>query len=184
MNVFLDRDGVINKKTPEGTYITRIEDLEILPGVADAIRRLNQARIRVLVVSNQRGVALGLYTASKVQSMHENLQQTLALRGAHIDGFYFCPHDQGECRCRKPLPGLFERAQMEFPQIEAKQSAMIGDSVSDIEFGFHLGMYTVYIEGHPDTRRDGAEQARLLADTSCTSLAEAVDLICSGNSQT
>lgn len=178
-SVFLDRDGVINKKMPEGAYVARTADLEILPGVEEAIGRLNQAKLRVIVVSNQRGIALGLYTSEAVRSIHDKLQLALGLRGAHIDGFYFCPHDRGECRCRKPLPGLFEQAQTDFPGIQADESAMIGDSLSDIEFGSRLGMYTVYIRGSFETRKAGAEQARLLADATCDSLSEAVDLVCS-----
>jgi D-glycero-D-manno-heptose 1,7-bisphosphate phosphatase len=182
--VFLDRDGVINKKMPEGAYVTCVEDVEILPGVEDAISRLNHAGIKVLVVSNQRGVALGLYTSETVDSIHEKLQQSLRLRGAHIDRFYFCPHDRGQCRCRKPLPGMFDLARLDFSELDPGSSAMVGDSVSDVEFGSQLGMYTVYIEGSMQTRKAGAEQARALANASCQSLSEAVDLICSGDSRT
>jgi D-glycero-D-manno-heptose 1,7-bisphosphate phosphatase len=175
--VFLDRDGVINRKMPEGQYVRSWIDFEMLPGVADAIGKLNQAGISVFVVSNQRGVALGYYTAEDVEAVHEALQKALNANGAHVERFYFCPHDRGECTCRKPLTGLFERARAEFPKIESKTSVMIGDSLSDVEFGRRAGMYTVFIVGIPETRRAGAEEAARLADTSCTSLQEAVDFI-------
>ena len=106
--VFLDRDGVINKKMPEGRYVTRWEEFELLPGVVEAIDRLNRARIRVLVVSNQRGIAKELYSAEDLRAIHEKFQAELAACGAHIDGFYFCPHDKNACDCRKPLPGMFQ----------------------------------------------------------------------------
>ena len=173
--VFLDRDGVLNEKMPEGRYVASRADFHLLPGVAKAIGRLNRAGVRVMVVSNQRGIALGLYTAADVNDLHSALQELLATRGAHVDGFYFCPHDKGQCNCRKPLPGLFEQAVAEFPEIAAATSVLIGDSLSDIEFGRRLGMLTVFIEGAPERRKPGAEAALELADLRFPSLTRAVD---------
>jgi len=175
--VFLDRDGVINRKLPEGQYVRSWQDFEILPGVVESVGRLNRAGIVVLVVSNQRGVALGYYTAENVEVLHEALQKSLNASGAHVDRFLFCPHDLGECTCRKPQTGLFDHARIEFPQIESKTSVMIGDSLSDIEFGFRAGMHTLFIVGARETRKTGAEEAERLANASCASLKEAVDLI-------
>jgi len=180
-NVFLDRDGVINRKMPEGQYVKSWLDFEMLPGVAAAIGKLNQAGVGVFVVSNQRGIALGYYTSEDVEAVHEALQRVLKANAAHVDGFYFCPHDREECTCRKPLTGLFERARTEFPQIDPKTSVMIGDSLSDVEFGKRAGMYTVFIVGAPETRSGGAEEAERSADTSCASLADAVDHILRGD---
>ena len=173
--VFLDRDGVLNEKMPEGRYVASLADFHLLPGVAEAIGRLNRAGVRVAVVSNQRGIALGLYTAADVNDLHSALQELLATRGAHVDGFYFCPHDKGQCNCRKPLPGLFERAVAEFPEITAATSVMIGDSLSDIEFGRRLGMLTVFIEGASGRQKPGSEAAGELADLRFPSLVEAVN---------
>lgn len=168
---------MINKKMPEGAYVKSLEDLEILPGVPEAIGKLNRAGIKVIVVSNQRGVALGFYTLQEVEFIHAKIQTALALSSAHVDCFYFCPHDVGECRCRKPLPGLFEAARADFPEIDSNRSVMVGDSISDIEFGANLGMRTIYIESDPGTRKAGVEQARSLANFSCASLFQAVTLI-------
>lgn len=173
--IFLDRDGVVNKKMPEGKYVTSWSEFRLLPGVAEAIARLNREEMRVIVVSNQRGVALGLYSASDVDVIHKSLQNALRPHGAHVDAFYFCPHDKRQCNCRKPLPGLFEKAVAAFPDIEAENSTMIGDSVSDMEFGQGLGMRTIFIEGDVEHRKPGADQARALADQCYLSLAEAVD---------
>ena len=173
--VFLDRDGVLNEKMPEGRYVASRADFHLLPGVAKAIGRLNRAGVRVMVVSNQRGIALGLYTAADVNDLHSALQELLAHHGAHVDGFYFCSHDKGQCKCRKPLPGLFEQAVAEFPEITAATSVMIGDSLSDIDFGRRLGMLTVFIEGAPERRKPGAEAALELADLRFPSLTRAVD---------
>jgi len=172
--VFLDRDGVLNKKMAEGCYVTRREDLHLLDGVPEAIARLNRAGVRVIVVSNQRGVARGLMTAADVELIHAALQERLKPHGAHVDRFYFCPHGKGECTCRKPLPGMFEQARVDFPEIEAAASVMIGDSLSDIEFGRRLGMKTVFIAGNPEQQKPGAASAGERADLRCDSLLEAV----------
>ena len=147
--VFLDRDGVLNRKLPEGRYVTAYSEFQPLPGVPQAIARLNRAGLRVVVVSNQRGIALGLYSSDDVRQIHSALQSWLQSHGAHIDAFYFCPHDAHQCNCRKPLPGLFDQARADFPEIAAASSLMIGDSLSDIEFGHRLGMTTVFLEGDP-----------------------------------
>jgi D-glycero-D-manno-heptose 1,7-bisphosphate phosphatase len=172
--VFLDRDGVINRKPPEGQYIASWSQVEILPGAAEAIRRLNQSGRTVLVATNQRGIALGLYGEEELAALHTRLQEYLASQGAHLDGIYFCPHDVGQCRCRKPLPGMLERALREHPGASAANSVVIGDSLSDIEAGQRLGMSTIFIEGEADRQKPGADRARLLADRVAGSLLEAV----------
>jgi D-glycero-D-manno-heptose 1,7-bisphosphate phosphatase len=175
--VFLDRDGVINDKMPEGRYVTCWAEFHLLPGVAEAIAQLNQAGLRVVVVSNQRGISLGLYTTADVVDLHSALQNLLSRHGAHVDGFYFCPHGRGECNCRKPLPGLFEQAVAEFPEIAAATSVMIGDSKVDVEFGRNLGMTVVFIDGDPKRQKPGNEAAGGLADLRFPSLAEAVEAL-------
>jgi D-glycero-D-manno-heptose 1,7-bisphosphate phosphatase len=162
---------------PEGRYVESWSDFRLLPGAAEAIGRLNRAGLHVVVVSNQRGIALGRYSAADVNAIHFALQSLLQASGAHVDGFYFCPHDKGQCNCRKPLPGLFEQAARDFPAISAQTSAMIGDSLSDIEFGHRLGMLTVFIEGDPERRKPGADAAGKLADLRFPSLVEAVDIL-------
>jgi D-glycero-D-manno-heptose 1,7-bisphosphate phosphatase len=172
--VFLERDGVINRKLPEGQYVTHWQHFDLLPGVSEAIARLNHAGLRVIVVTNQRGIALGLYTAEDVRAIHTQLLQELAASGAHIDGFYFCPHDKRECNCRKPLPGLFEQAQADFPEITPATSLIIGDSLSDIEFGQNLGLKTIFIEGSGENQKPGGQKAQELADQHFPTLPSAV----------
>ncbi len=175
--VFLDRDGVVNEKMPEGQYVTGWSDFHVLPGVPEAIAALNRAGLTVIVVSNQRGVALGLYTEAGVRAIHARFQELLADHDARIDGFYFCPHDKGQCTCRKPLEGLFEQARNDFPEIDAATSIMIGDSLSDIEFGRRLGMPTIFIEGDPSRHKPGADRAAQMADCRRGSLLEAVQVL-------
>lgn len=175
--VFLDRDGVLNRKMPEGQFVTRWSEFHPLPRVAEALARLNRASLRVIVVSNQRGVSLGLYSVADVQSIHAEFQSQLKAQGARIDAFYFCPHGRGECNCRKPLTGLFEQARADFPQITAASSLMIGDALSDVEFGRRVGMTTIFLDGNPEHRKPGAEAAAELADLSFPNLAAAVDFL-------
>ncbi len=162
---------------PEGSYVTSWREFRLLPRVAEAIGRLNRAGMRVVVVSNQRGIALGKYSAADVEAIHAEAQKVLAAKGARVDAFYFCPHNKQECNCRKPLPGMFELAQREFPEIRAAESVMIGDSLSDIEFGRRLGMATVFIEGDRERRKPGAEAAAELADERFPALPDAVEAI-------
>jgi D-glycero-D-manno-heptose 1,7-bisphosphate phosphatase len=176
--VLLDRDGVLNRKLPEGEYVSAWEHFDLLPGVAEAIGKLKFAGLRVLVVSNQRGIALGLYRAEDVDRIHAQLQKELEAHGAQIDGFYFCPHDKGACNCRKPLPGLFQQAQSQFPDTQPETSLMIGDSLSDIEFGHNLGMTTILIEGPAGSRvnqKPGAQRAAELADLRFDTLIDAIE---------
>lgn len=173
--VFLDRDGVLNEKKPEGHYVTSWSEFILLPGVCEAIARLNQAGLRVIVVSNQRCVSLGLCTVGDVEAIHSAFQNFLKSHGAYVDGYYFCPHGKRQCNCRKPLPGLYEQAATEFPDLTAATSVMIGDSLTDIEFGHRLGMMTVFIHNRPDRQKTGSQAAAELADLRFTSLAAAVD---------
>ena len=172
--VFLDRDGVINRKAPEGKYIAHWNELDILPGVEAAIATLNRSGRRVIVVSNQRGIALGYYTGDDVEALHRRLQEHLALHGAHIDAFYYCPHDEGECDCRKPGTGMFLQAFRDFPEASAANSVAIGDSLSDIEAARTLKMPSIFICGDPSTRKPGGDRAAKLADCTAESLPAAV----------
>jgi len=143
---FLDRDGVINRKAPtEDQYITRWEDMQILPGVVEAIALLNRANFRVIVVSNQRCVAKGFLTASDLDSMHQRMCRELAAMGAKIDGVYYCPHEEHPaCSCRKPEPGMLIAAADEH-HVDFSASWMIGDSEKDVEAGRSAGCRTVRI---------------------------------------
>ena len=173
--VFLDRDGVLNQKPSRGKYITRMEELALLPGVEDAIAALNRSGRKVVVLTNQRGIALGLYTQAELDRIHAHLQAQLAVRGGHLDAIYVCPHDAGQCDCRKPLTGLFEQAFRDFPEATPQRSIMVGDSLRDIEAGLRVGMATAMIlsdDGEPTAEDD---RAAALAQVSVRSLLELVD---------
>ncbi|MRR53472.1 MAG: D-glycero-beta-D-manno-heptose 1,7-bisphosphate 7-phosphatase [Deltaproteobacteria bacterium] len=147
--VFLDRDGVINV---EKGYLHRIEDFEFLPGVPLALRLLKEAGFLLVVVTNQSGVARGYYSLETVHELHRHLQSELVVAGVTIDGFYICPHhpehgsadSAGECNCRKPLPGMIERAISDF-RIDPTRSYLIGDKLSDIEAGRAAGCRSLLV---------------------------------------
>jgi D-glycero-D-manno-heptose 1,7-bisphosphate phosphatase len=146
---FLDRDGTLNVKAPEGEYISSPTDLRLLPGAADAVRRLNDAAMFVVVVTNQRGIARGLLSPDSHAQIMERLRYLLAQRGAHIDAVYVCPHEAGTCGCRKPAPGLLLRAESEHPDIDLGQSVTVGDAESDIDAGRGAGTHTVRLSATP-----------------------------------
>jgi D-glycero-D-manno-heptose 1,7-bisphosphate phosphatase len=167
---FLDRDGVINRKAREGGYVTRWEEMEILPGVAEAIALLNQAGLRVIVVSNQRCVAKGLVTAADLEALHHRMCEVLASAGATIDAIYYCPHEEEPaCRCRKPQPGMLFDAAREH-DIDLSLSWIIGDSKADVEAGRSAGCRTALIAGSDESKR-------LQPDVVAASLLDAVQQI-------
>jgi D-glycero-D-manno-heptose 1,7-bisphosphate phosphatase len=173
--VFLDRDGVINRKPPEGDYITRWQDLQILPGVAEGIAQLNGAGMCVIVVTNQRCVAKGLITAAEVEMLHQRMSEFLARAGATIDAVYYCPHDmEPVCRCRKPAPGMLIDAAREFG-IELPTAWMIGDSDIDIEAGKNAGCKTARLltENETGEKADPGTASRQ-ADIDAVSLLDAI----------
>lgn len=145
--VFLDRDGTLNVKAPEGDYIRRPQDLVLLKGAATAVRAFNRSGVPVYVVTNQRGVSLGLMSQDQVAAVNDQLALLLGRYCAHVDGFFVCPHDHGQCTCRKPLPGLLLVALGQHPGTRAARCWTIGDSESDVLAGQSAGTATVRLAG-------------------------------------
>jgi D-glycero-D-manno-heptose 1,7-bisphosphate phosphatase len=174
--VFLDRDGVLNRKLPENQYPTSREDLQLLPGAGEALAKLNGNGRTIILVTNQRGIGLGLMTEDDLTRLHDALRKDLQRYGARLDAIYHCPHDPSreQCLCRKPATGLFERAMRDFPDLCGENSLVIGDSLSDIQAGTRLGMRTIFIEGEPLNRKPGSEEAATLANAVARSLETAV----------
>ena len=138
--LFLDRDGVLNRRAPPGDYVKSVAEFAWLPGAREGVRRLNDEGWLVLVVTNQRGIARGLYTAADVETIHARAQRELSEIGAHVDAFYFCPHaDEDRCACRKPQPGLILRAAQEW-HVDLAASFLIGDDERDIEAARRAGV--------------------------------------------
>jgi len=142
--VFLDRDGLINKKPAEHDYIKNWKEFKFLPNVAKAIRQLNKDFL-VIVISNQRGVGRGIMSKEDVVDIHNRMRKALEKQNATIDGVYFCPHNiEDNCNCRKPKPGLLLKAARDF-KIDLPKSYMIGDDLSDVEAGKKVGLKTILI---------------------------------------
>ena len=142
----LDRDGVINQKVPEGEYVAHWEGIHFLPGVFSAVRALEQAGFKIIIVTNQRGVALGKVRSTDLEEIHQRLREEFSRRGIHLTDIYVCPHDLADrCSCRKPNPGMLLRAAEEHG-IDLAASWMIGDAPSDIEAGRRAGCKTVRIQ--------------------------------------
>jgi D-glycero-D-manno-heptose 1,7-bisphosphate phosphatase len=174
--VFLDRDGVLNRSLPDGRFVTRWGEFELLPGVANALAQLNRSGRKLIVVTNQRCVALGLCSEADVLTLHERLQEQLASEGAHLDAIYYCPHDVGQCNCRKPLPGLFEQAFRGFHGANVQNSVIVGDSLRDVEAGVRLGMRTIFIDTDYEggQRSPDTDRANALASAVARSLPDCV----------
>lgn len=153
--VFLDRDGVINEKPPEGEYILRWDDFRFIPEIVDWIQLFNALGLAVIVITNQRAVAKGLLAAGELESMHARMKGELLEAGARIDDVYCCPHEESSCDCRKPEPGLVLQAQRKW-DIDLGRSIMIGDSESDRELAEACGMRFVRAEGGRVVNADGS----------------------------
>ena len=155
---FLDRDGVINRKArSEDSYITCWDELEILPGVAEAITRLNRLGYLVIIATNQRSIAKGLVTTAELDTIHQRMCEYLLAAGARIDAVYYCPHEiEPPCGCRKPQPGmLFDAAKVH--DIDLRASWMIGDSDKDVEAGKRAGCKTVRLIDDGKLSNSGAD---------------------------
>jgi D-glycero-D-manno-heptose 1,7-bisphosphate phosphatase len=150
--VFLDRDGTINK---EVAYLSRVEDLILLPTVAEAIRQLNDRAIRALVVTNQSGIGRGLYRETDMLRIHAEIERRLAAEGSHLDGIYFCPHHPDEeCDCRKPQSGMLVRAAREHG-LDLTTSFVVGDKITDLQAGQRVGCQTVLVlTGYGEEEKD------------------------------
>lgn len=132
-----------------GAYITRPQDLRLLPGAAEAVARLNRAGWAVAVVTNQAGVGKGVLTLPDLNAIHAHLHATIARSGGHLDGIFLCPHhpDAG-CDCRKPLPGLLRQAARAL-HLDLTACYLVGDSPRDIAAGHAAGCHTVLVlTGH------------------------------------
>jgi D-glycero-D-manno-heptose 1,7-bisphosphate phosphatase len=174
--VFLDRDGTISE---EYGYANHISRFQMFPFSAAAIRRLNEAEIPVIVVTNQSGVARGYFGEELVASIHERMRYELAAAGAHVDGVYFCPHVRADgCTCRKPKVGMLEQAAREH-NLQIEGSTVVGDRYSDVALGHAAGCRSIFVltgYGRGDYEWHHASWPRQPDDV-VENLAEAVELI-------
>mgnify|MGYP001589242072 FL=1 len=155
--VFLDRDGVINENRID--YVKNTNELKIFDFVGSAITELKSMGFLVVVVTNQSAINRGLTTEKLVNEIHDEIQKYLKNYETVIDRFYFCPHKPNEkCNCRKPRPGLLEKAILEIG-IEPNKSWMIGDNDSDITAGIEVGCQTIKLDNNFNLK-NAVEQIR------------------------
>lgn len=147
--LFLDRDGTINE---EVDFLTSPAELTLIPRAAEAIRRANELGFRVIVISNQSGVARGILSEQQVQEVHDALRRILGEHGALLDAIYYCPHHpeigdapyRRECDCRKPKPGMLRRAEREFG-IDLQRSYVVGDRMIDMQAAESVGAAAILV---------------------------------------
>lgn len=179
--VFLDRDGTLNELNG---FIANPDELNVIPGSGDALRRINQQGVLAIVVTNQPVIARGEASTGQLRRIHDKLEDVLGASGAYVDAIYYCPHhpDKGfdgeveelkrSCTCRKPSPGLFYRAADDF-NIDLGESWMVGDSVIDVQAAHAAGCRAILLT-------DDLRLAREVGAAPASSLSEAVDVIFSG----
>lgn len=158
--VFLDRDGTINEQVPG--YVSRAEELVLLPGAAPAIARLNRSGCRVVVVTNQQGLATGRLSWEQYHSVAARLDELLARDAAHLDLTVVCPHRAGTCRCRKPAPGMLLDVLAEAAWATPERCVLVGDNTTDVEAAEAAGIRAVWL-GH-DAPTLAAAVEELLSD--------------------
>jgi D-glycero-D-manno-heptose 1,7-bisphosphate phosphatase len=140
--VFLDRDGTVAE---EVGYVNHVSRFRLFPFAAGAIRRLNEAGWPVIVVTNQSGVARGLFPEELIHRVHEKLRAELAPEGARLDGIYYCPHGaEDTCDCRKPRAGMLECAAREH-HLELRGSWVVSDRYADLEMGHRVGCRSILV---------------------------------------
>jgi histidinol-phosphate phosphatase family protein len=149
--LFLDRDGVINKRLFNG-YITSLDEFEFLPGVLEAFYNFEDRFVRNIVITNQQCISKGIISHADLAQIHEYMVHQVESAHGHIDEIYYSPDLANlPSITRKPAPGLALQAQKDYKEIDFKKSIMVGDTESDIDFGRNLGMYTVYLTTSPES---------------------------------
>jgi heptosyltransferase-2 len=172
----LDRDGTLN---PDPGYIRSPEQYELFPGVAEALAKLKQAGARLILVTNQSGIARGLLTVEDLDRVHAKLRQLIGSAGASLDAIYFCPHHPDEgCRCRKPETGMIDRAVRE-QQVDLTRAYYVGDHARDIMLAHRIGARSVLVTTGADVAHTRSElaEAGLVPDRVAETLGEAVEWI-------
>ena len=145
--LFLDRDGVINKKI-ENDYVKSWNEFSFIEGVPEAIALLSKVFGKIIIVTNQRGIGKNLMTELDLKSIHNNMKDVIKKSSGSIDKIYYCTQISDSANCRKPNSGMAMLAKKDFPEINFSKSIIVGDSKTDMEFGKKLGFITVYINSN------------------------------------
>jgi histidinol-phosphate phosphatase family protein len=177
--LFLDRDGVVNEEIV-GSYVTNWEEFKFCEGALEALQHLNDIFGNIVVVTNQRGVGRGIMELSALKEINVNMTAAIANGGGRVDKIYACTAVSDDDHNRKPNTGMAVQAKEDYPTIDFKRSVMVGNSMSDMDFGKRMGMYTVFLTTKhepyelPHDRID-AQYDSLLAWAKTLKAAELVD---------
>ena len=144
--IFLDRDGVINKKAPKAEYVKSWDEFEFLPGAIEAMKLLAENNYKIFIISNQAGIARGVMTEQDLKEIHGNMEKELEKHNIKIEKIYYCPHgwDDG-CECRKPKPGMLFQAAREY-DLDLSKFTFIGDDERDLQAGNVAGCRTILVD--------------------------------------
>lgn len=173
--LFLDRDGVINIEK-ENDYIHHWSEFVFYPGVQQSIARLGRLFGKVIVVTNQKGIGKGVTLRENVEEIHHKMTAAIAEAGGYITAVYYCPDTDSSSPCRKPNAGMAHMAQKDFPGIDFARSLMVGNNVSDLQFGRNAGMHTAFVR----TTRPEAVLPPGLASLEAADLNHLCNLLCTG----
>ncbi|NII28918.1 HAD family hydrolase [Pseudoflavitalea sp. X16] len=147
--LFLDRDGVINHEKYQD-YVYNYEEFIFYEGVPEALKTLASRFGRIVITTNQRGIGKGLMTETDLHQIHARMLQDIAATGGRIDKIYYCTSLDNDHPNRKPNPGMAWEAIKDFPEINLQKSLIVGNNISDMEFGRNAGMHTVFVKTtHP-----------------------------------
>jgi D-glycero-D-manno-heptose 1,7-bisphosphate phosphatase len=181
--VFLDRDGTINE---EIGYITKITDLQLIAGAGQAIKRLNDANIAAILITNQTGAARGYYDETHIQALNNRLVSLLKAESAHLDALYYCPHLADgiipylsiKCDCRKPEPGLVLQAYKDNSDLDSQRAYVVGDKATDVELAHNCNAKGILVKtGYGNDVLQGKYQHPVTADFTAENIIEAIDWI-------
>lgn len=143
--LFLDRDGVINRKR-DNDYVKSWDEFEFLPGALEALALFSKTFGHIFIVTNQQGIGKGIFSEQDLSAVHSKMMEHITAAGGRIDKIYFCPDlAKDNPPCRKPNHGMALQAQQDFPRVDFSRSVMVGDSMTDMEMGKKVGMLTVFI---------------------------------------
>lgn len=181
--VFLDRDGTLNE---EIGYIHDLSMLNLISGAAESVKKLNESNIAAILVSNQTGAARGFYPEDHIRKLNERLIGLLESKGARLDAIYYCPHlETGKvaelsikCRCRKPEPGLVEKAFEEHSDLDRSRSYVIGDKASDVALADNCGAKGILVKtGYGQAVQDGRYQYKVEPAYTANTINDAIEWI-------
>ncbi|CUS76957.1 D-glycero-D-manno-heptose 1,7-bisphosphate phosphatase [Candidatus Kryptonium thompsonii] len=180
--IFLDRDGTINEDV---NFLSSPEQIVLIENSAEAIKEANELGLKVIVFTNQSGIARGYFTEEDLHRIHKRLDELLAEKGAKVDAYYYCPHHptegngeyKVECECRKPKDGMLRRASRE-QNIDLKKSFVIGDRCVDIQAGKTAGATTILVlTGYGKEEYEKCKSENLEPDFVAENLEEAIEIV-------